>query len=41
MIITILNWLNSLNNWQQAIVGVPYAILFGMIAIKLLKKLNK
>ena len=40
MIIQILTWLNSLNNWQQAIVGIPYALILGFIFLYLFKQLK-
>jgi hypothetical protein len=34
----VFDWLNSLNNWQQAIIGIPYAIIIAGIIIYVLSK---
>lgn len=31
-------WLNSLNDWQQVIVGAPYAIIIGYIFARIFLK---
>jgi hypothetical protein len=36
----VLEWLNSLNNWQQAIVGIPYSIIIAFIFLIIFKELK-
>ncbi len=36
----ILEWLNSLNNWQQAIVGIPYSIIGATLVMIIFKQIK-
>jgi hypothetical protein len=36
----ILEWIDSLNNWQQAILGIPYAITIAVVILIIVKELK-
>jgi len=36
----VFDWINSLNNWQQAIIGIPWAIVIAHLILIIFKEIK-